>query len=403
MESYSNCHSNHRCLHHTTGVLIMRRILVLSLAVLPLLLGGCRKKATVSEAPAKPKGPPQVSAAVLEKVRPNEAGAIMVIMYHRILATEKENDLNRRPDSFRKDLETLHAKNYYPVNASDLVNNTMDVPAGKTPVVLTFDDALPTQFKVLDKGGKPTIDPNCAVGIMETFSKKNPDWPQRATFFVLPKEGRNAEPFGQAEFIADKFDYLVGHGYEIANHTSTHASLRGLSTDKIQWELATAFKDIKAINDKAGMQVLALPYGQLPRDDAARKALISGTSSGTSYANKGVFLAAWRPVLSPLTKNDKKWTQEGSLCAFDPYRLERVKPDTRQPNAPGTLEYWLKFFVKTPNLRYISDGDLKVAAIPASYKPMIDETRAKAQGKVLQFYGAGGKGGKGSGGSLSVG
>jgi hypothetical protein len=42
-----------------------------------------------------------------------------------------------------------------------------------------------------------------------------------------------------------------------------------------------------------------------------------------------------------------------------------------------------------------------VAAIPASHKTSVDEARAKAQGKVLQFYGAG-EDGKSSGGSLSV-
>jgi peptidoglycan/xylan/chitin deacetylase (PgdA/CDA1 family) len=383
----------------------MRRSLSLSLLAFPLLasviVSGCRKK-EVAEAPPKPKGPPKVAAEVLSKVRPNEAGAIMVIMYHRFLADEPDNDLNRRPETFRKDLETLHAKGYYPVNAGDLVKNTMGVPAGKTPVVITFDDALPSQFKVVLKNGKPSIDPNCAAGIMETFSKQNKDWPMRATFFVLPKEGRNTEPFGQSEYVADKFSYLTQKGYEIANHTSTHDNLRGKSAKDVQWELATAVKDIKAISDKATMEILALPYGKLPRDAAAQKALISGENGGTSYENKAVFLAAWRPVLSPLTKDDDKLTQGGSLCAFDPYRLERVKPDARNATSPGTLEYWLKYFEKNPSLRYISDGDMTVAAIPASHKTSVDEARAKAQGKILQFYGAG-EGGKSSGGDLSVG
>jgi peptidoglycan/xylan/chitin deacetylase (PgdA/CDA1 family) len=381
----------------------MRRFLAVPLIALPLFAVGCRKK-EVAQAPPKPKGPPHVSQPILDKARPNEAGAIMVIMYHRFLADEPNNDLNRQPASFRKDIETLHAKGYFPVNASDLVENNMDVPAGKTPVVLTFDDALPSQFKVTIKDGKPSIDPNCAVGILETFSKNNKDWPLRATFFVLPKEGRNTEPFGQSEYVADKFDYLVTHGYEIGNHTSTHDSMRGKSAKEVQWELATAKKDIEAVsNNKAAMQVFALPYGQLPRADAARKALLSGSSGGTSYQHKAVFLAAWRPVLSPLTKNDRKWTDGGHLSPFDVHGLERVKPDARNPNTPGTLEYWLKYFDKNPSLRYVSDGDLTVAAIPASYKPMIDEARAKAGGKVLQFYGAGGSGGKGAGGGLSVG
>jgi peptidoglycan/xylan/chitin deacetylase (PgdA/CDA1 family) len=388
----------------------MRRSLILIpfalLLVCSLFVAGCRKKPEVAEAPPKPKGPPKVSEDVLAKSKPNEAGAVMVIMYHRILADEKESDLNRRPETFLKDLETLHAKGYYPVNALDLVHNTMEVPAGKTPVVLTFDDALPSQFEVVIKNGKPTIAPNCAVGIMETFSKKNPDWPMRATFFVLPKEGRNAETFGQAEYVADKLKYLADKGYEIANHTSTHTSLRGMDPKKIEWELATAFKDITSIESRAAMKTLALPYGKIPRkkEAPARKALMSGTSGGVTYQHDAVFLAAYRPVLAPLTKQDKKFTEGGSFSTFDPEELERVTPNATQANVPGTLEYWLKYFDKSPTLRYISDGDPVVAAIPAAQKSMVDEARAKAQGKVLQFYGGGGgKDGKGGGGDLSVG
>jgi peptidoglycan/xylan/chitin deacetylase (PgdA/CDA1 family)/predicted small lipoprotein YifL len=372
------------------------------LAALPLFaLAGCGKK-EVAKTPPKPAGPPRVAAEVLQKEKPNEAGAVMVIMYHRFIADEKESDLNRRPETFKKDLETLHAKNYYPVNAIDLVTNNMDVPAGKTPVVITFDDALPTQFRVIEKDGEAKIDPNCAVGIMENFSKKHPgEWPMRATFFVLPKEGRNAEPFGQAESIADKFEYLVKKGYEVANHTSTHSSLRGMDVKKIQWELATAHKDIKAINEGAAMETLALPYGKMPRKEDAKKALLSGSDGGISYEHKAVFLAAWRPVMSPLTKADKKFIEGGSIAVFETIGLERVTPDARNAKSPGTLEYWLAYFDKNPNLRYVSDGDAKVAAIPESLKNAVDESRAKAQGKIVQFYGGGSSGGKKSGG-LSV-
>jgi len=36
-------------------------------------------------------------------------------------------------------------------------------------------------------------------------------------------------------------------------------------------------------------------------------------------------------------------------------------------------------------LRYVSDGDSRVAAIPIALKNSVDEVRVKAQGKVLQF------------------
>lgn len=375
----------------------------LPLIFLPLLtLSGCRQAAEVKVEPApKPAGPPKVSEEIIQKHKPNEAGAVMVVMYHRFLSDEKESDLNRRPETFRKDLETLRQKNYYPVNALDFVQNTMDVPAGKTPVVITFDDALASQFRVIDRDGEAKIDPDSAVGIMEDFNKKYPDWPLRGTFFVLPKAGRNAEPFGQSEFVTDKFEYLTNKGYEIANHTSTHSSLRKMSADKIQWELATAKKLISEINEKAQMETLALPYGQIPREESAKALLIAGQSEGTAYEHKAVFLAAWRPVMSPLSLNDKKVTQNGSFSLFDPEQLERVTPDASNAKSPGTLEYWLDYFEKHSSLRYVSDGDPKVAAIPESQRSTVDEERAAAQGKILQFYGGSGSG-KSSGSTLSV-
>nr|AUN36273.1 polysaccharide deacetylase [uncultured bacterium] len=196
---------------------------------------------------------------------------------------------------------------------------------------------------------------------------------------------------------------MTSKGYEVANHTSTHSSLRGMDPSKIQWELATAKKDMLQINAKAGMQTLALPYGKMPRDEAAKKALVSGSSGGSSYAHKAVFLAAWRPVMSPLTKADKKFAQGGSFCLFDPNELERVTPDGRNATSPGTLEYWISYFDKNSSLRYVSDGNVQVAAVPIALQNSVDEARAKAQGKILQFYGAGGSDGKKTGGGLSVG
>ena len=328
----------------------------------------------------------------------------MILMYHRIDPKEPDNDLNRKPDTFRKDLEMLYNRGYRPVTVSEFVDNRMDLPPGKTPVVLTFDDSLPTQFHIKSgSDGQQVIDRDCAVGIMQKFHEKHPQWPTKATFFVLPKEGRNYDPFGQPETVTEKFEFLLKNGYEVANHTSTHTSLRAMPIDKVRWELATAVKNIKQIAPGATMDTLALPYGQLPRRPEARKALMSGEHGGTAYKNKAVLQAAWRPVLSPLTRASKQFAQGGKFCLFDPYNLERIKADPRDAKLPGTLEYWTKFFDANPGLKYVSDGNLKIASVPESHKAMIDPARVKAQGKQLQLYSltAGSSKGKGGGG-LSV-
>jgi len=361
---------------------------------------GCRKRqAVVADLPFKPKPKPEISEIDLKSYKPNEAGSIMILMYHNFDPVKPNNDLNRTPDQFRQDLEDLYKRNYRPITVSELVDFKIEVPAGKSPVVLTFDDALPTQFKIVTgKDGQAHIDQDCAVGIMEKFSKAHPDWPTKGTFFVLPKEGRGRDPFAQTNTVADKFDYLLSHGYEVANHTSTHPDLNKLSADKIKWELATALKDIKAIAPKATMDVLALPYGVVPRKHM--DLLKSGDYGGTHYENKAVLRAAWRPVLSPITSQSSKNTAQDH-CVYNPFALERIKPDPTQAKLAGTLEYWLKYFDENPTVRFISDGNPVVAAVPKSLKSIVDPARVKKYGVTLQLYGfGGGKSGTGSG--LSV-
>jgi hypothetical protein len=233
---------------------------------------------------------------------------------------------------------------------------------------------------------------------METFNKQHKDWPIKATFFVLPKEGRNGDPFGQPESVGEKFDYLVKNGCEVANHTSTHSSFRRLPPDKVKWELATAVKDIHEINSGAQMQTLALPYGHEP-SAAALPVALDGELNGTHYHNLAIFKAAWRPNLSPITKDDKSLYHQPNFTVFDPKGLERSVPDPRRAKSAGTLEYWLQWFDKNPMDRYVSDGNPKVAAVPVSKKSIVDRKRAEKTGVRVQFYSL--SSGKGGGG-LSV-
>ena len=149
---------------------------------------------------AAPRPDPAAAARQLAALHADEAGRIPILMYHAIggppfrgTLYDKEG-LNIAPATFRKHLDLMYAAHWYPVNMRDVLTSHISVPAGKTPVVLTFDDARGTQFHYLKDG---TIDPNCAVGILHAFHKKHPDWPLRATFYVLPQSAWNPVPFWQ--------------------------------------------------------------------------------------------------------------------------------------------------------------------------------------------------------------
>jgi hypothetical protein len=378
--------------------------LLLAAAICSLI--GCKRKseeASAAVAPPKPKPVPAIAEVDLKAFKPNEAGAVMIVMYHKFESSMPSSDakLNRNPDDFRKDLEMLYKKGYRPVTLTEFIENRMDVPAGKTPIVLTFDDASPSQFQITSGSqGQATIDPNCAVGIMEVFNKQHPDWANKGTFFVLPEATKNGHqtpaPFGDPASAGDKLEYLVSKGYEIQNHSSTHPYFNRLSAEQIQQEIGFASSSIKKLQPKASMDILALPYGVLPKK-ALRGLAVEGNGGGSAYKLKGIAKAAWRPVASPVTHVGKK-TAVFQIAPFDPYGLERVAP---APDKKGqqTFEYWLEWFDENPTQKYVSDGNLAVCAVPAGLTSLVDASAVKKQGKVLQLYKLGGAG---ASGGLSV-
>jgi len=357
-------------------------------ALLALSSGGCGRSAKPAQTVKPPApAPKELSEAELRSYRANEAGAVMVLMYHRIENRRGDTAMIRTPDQFRKDLETLYAKGYRPVTLAEFAENRMNVPAGKTPVVITFDDSYLSQFRYTDPDGQ-MIDPDCAVGIIEEMNRKHPDWATKATFFILPQSKRNPPPFYQPDLVSDKLQHLVSKGYEIASHSTTHGRFRSMDAGKVRWELANSVRAVQEHVPDARVTSFAVPYGnaQVPRDASARKAMVEGSEGGTAYRMTAVVMAGWRPVQSPNTVRGKSISPLGQIAPFDPERIERILPDSRQAGKPGTFEYYLRYFDDNPRQRYVSDGDEHVVAVPKSMARYADEKAIRASGKVLRVY-----------------
>lgn len=140
----------------------------------------------------------------------NELGQVPIFTYH--LIDQEMSSLSRTPEDFRRDLLELYDRDYVLISLSDYINGSIDIPAGKSPAVLTFDGSTPGQFRLLDnQSGEPVPDPGCAVGILMDFNHKHPGFGHAATFFV------NAEPFGQPEYRQEKLQMLDLWGFEIEN------------------------------------------------------------------------------------------------------------------------------------------------------------------------------------------
>ena len=317
---------------------------------------------------------PVLTAAQMAALHVDETGHIPILMYHAFGAPARrggrydKEGLNIAPDTFRKQLALMYAAHWYPVNMRDILSSHLDVPAGKTPVVLTFDDARGTQFHYLPNG---KIDPNCAVGILESFHAKHADWPLRGTFYVLPKSAWNPAPFWQPGQETRKLRVLVADGFEVANHTTTHRMLTHLSGAELCWEMAECQRYVKDRAPGATMDTMALPGGAAPRNHALWPLLLSGHLGKITYHNRCILMAWGGP--------SHAWVDR----AFNPDRV------TRLGSGPGWIEHALKQ-MKSGRLRpYVSDGNPNTVAAPRAEASMIDPKRLN--GARLVVYGAGPK------------
>ncbi|MGY4385766.1 hypothetical protein ACVWYN_002812 [Pedobacter sp. UYP24] len=196
----------------------------------------------------------------------NELGKVMVLEYH--LIGTPENEWRRTPDNFRKDLKLLYENNFYPISVNELATATFNIPAGKTPFVLTFDDSSAGQFRFITTNGKMEIDPDCAIGIMEAFKAKHHDFPLTASFYILPAIKPTLRLFGQPEYQKQKLEWLTKHHYEIGNHSWFHVALNKLDDAGVQKHLAMFVKEIRAFLPSYEVKSLALPLGMHAKNRA---------------------------------------------------------------------------------------------------------------------------------------
>jgi peptidoglycan/xylan/chitin deacetylase (PgdA/CDA1 family) len=275
-----------------------------------------------------------------QSLPPNELGRVMVLEYHKIDYPEER--WTRTPENFRRDLETLYARGYRLQSLNGLIDGRITVPAGMTPVVLTFDDSSPGQFRYVEKNGKPEIDPKCGIGILEAFIREKPDFGRAATFFVLPGASKPNRLFDQPAYEARKLQFLVSQGYEIGNHTLWHANLGKYDEATVRAQIAEAQVWVQRHVPDYRLRTLALPHGVYPRNVAWAQ---EGTAKGTTYRTDAILMVAGGAAPSPFARS------------FDPLRIPRIQAVEKD------LGHWLGYFEKSPSERFVSDGDTSTVTI----------------------------------------
>lgn len=313
-----------------------------------------RTAVRASAAPSKTPVP-TVAAAAAAQVKANELGEVPVIMYHRIEA-KPESNLDRTPQQLRTELVRLATEGYVPVTAAEYVQGRMDLPAGRHPVVLTFDDGSPGQFG-LDAQGNPVAD--SAVGVIGDVARQYPGFRAAATFFV------NKDAFGlTGDQAAAGVRWLIQHGFEVANHTVHHADLAGMSKAGVQKEIGGEESAITGLGAPAPV-TFAYPYGALSHTST------SWAQAGPGWAFQGMFLAGWMPADSPFEKD------------FNPRLIPRIRSEDKikQDDCDKFCSAaWLDWLAKNPDKRYTSDGDSRVISYPAAKAGAL-ASRYKALGR----------------------
>lgn len=263
------------------------------------------------------QGPPfdrAKAAKAARAVSANELGEVPVLAVHSVTDAPR-TALDRTPAELHDEFAGLARQGYVPVTASEFVSGRMKVPAGRHPVVLTFDGASLTRA-AFDASGNPK--PDSAAGIVRQVAKEVKGFRPVATFFVDKEtspdktSGPNGrEPAGPRSRTegpsgdpADKeggpvpaaaLRWLTGNGFEVAGRTAGHADL----ADR--------------------------------------------------------FHAGWKPAESPFSKD------------FDGSRIPRIRDAEKIKEGDCMLfcsAAWIEWLANNPDKRYTSDGNPATVAFP---------------------------------------
>ena len=299
------------------------------------------------------------------KYNVDESGNVPIMMYHGI-SNLKDSDTGytggnvdkdgytRTTESFRRDLDFYYQNNYRMIRLDDYIHGIIDVELGKSPIILTFDDGNSNNMKVLGKDDKGNliIDPNSAVGILEEYKKKYPDFNITATFFI------NSSLFNQPDYNEDILNWLIDNGYDIGNHTINHPDFTKLNEDQAVIEVGKMYKILNDYLGERYVNIVALPFGSpYDSDHKTFPAILEGNYEGFEYITESTLRVGWEADYSPFNIN------------FNPQFLKRIRAYDN-----NGVEFDIKMnFDILKNNRYISDGDASTIVVPNNRKDKISD------------------------------
>lgn len=298
-----------------------------------------------------------------ETVKPYEVGHIMVVMYHGIIDNPP---YHRTEEDFRKDLQYMYDNGYRLISVRDYLDNNIDIEAGKTPIVLTFDDSLSTTYSLIEEDGKLVPKEGTAVAILEDFASKNPDFGKTATFYTHV----GSQIFDGAGTVEERLNWLIDNGYELGNHSATHADLSVLDEKGLSEEIGKVDELIKDIIPNYTVDSITFPFGKRPQEH-----LMNILRDGKYEGHKFSYIVGFREgpsgsLVSPFHVN------------FDPFNAPRVRGSE---GADGDLWWYFNYYDNEhPDYKYVSDGNPDRISVPEEYENKVNKN--KLGDKELYLY-----------------
>lgn len=304
-----------------------------------------------------------------EGVGANELGRIPILMYHAFVFDEENtDDWTLTFDQFREQLDWLVANDFVMVGMNSVLTRDFDVPAGKKPVILTFDDASGGQFRLQQSAdGGLEINPDTAVAILEEYRQAYPEFAGPAFFAVLPDWCFTFPDDNDPSTCEERLAWLIDRGYEIGNHTMEHLNLTDAPLDEVVYQVhgPTQWFGERISGPNNLTDVLVLPYGAYPAQDDIRAMLFDGFQ-----VEGGVFA----PTLI---------LEVGASPARSPFHIEWTPNLSRYNTAPDIFWQWAESMDSGETVVFVSDGDAGTVTIPEGWEEALNQDLVTEDGRRI--------------------